>query len=54
MHVRIVLMALLIAAAAYFVVIVPSIEGSEKRVVPRTEEGIYPPSFTRAWRSTQR
>ncbi len=37
MRVKILLMALLIAAAAYFVVIVPSIEGSET-LVPRTEE----------------
>ena len=34
MHLRIILMALLLAAAAYFVVIVPSIEGSET-IVPQ-------------------
>ena len=35
MHLRIILVALLIAAAAYFVVFVPSLERTET-VVPRT------------------
>jgi hypothetical protein len=37
MHVKIVLMALLIAAAVYFVVIVPGLEGSQAHL-PRTEQ----------------
>jgi hypothetical protein len=36
MHLRIILAALLIAAAAYFVVLVPSLERTEETVVPRT------------------
>jgi len=38
MHLRIILTALLIAAAAYFVVFVPSLERPEETVVPKTAQ----------------